>query len=511
MKLKFLVSCSLAAFAACPAPAQAQTEIQWWHAMGGALGEWVNDLAKDFNASQKDYKVVPTYKGSYAESLTAAHRRLPRRQRAAHPAGVRGRHRDDDGEQGRDRAGRQGDEGRRPEVRPEGLRAGRRRLLHRAERPDAELPVQQLDHGLLLQQGRVQGGRPRPRQAAEDLARGGARRRQAEGQRPQVPVHHQLDQLDPARELLAPGTTSSSRPRATASAAWTRGWPSTRRCTCATSRTWPNMAKQGLFVYKGRDNAADATFSSGECAMITASSALLRQHQAQRQVRVRHRARCPTTPTCRRAAEHRDRRREPVGAWRARSPPNTRAWRTFFNYLSQPEVQAASHKRTGYLPITMAAFELTEKAGFYKENPGTDVAVNADDPQDRPTSRAASASATSCRSAPSSTRSSSRSGAARRRPRRRWTPPSSAATSSSNASRRPTRPDGLVAATLRPLRLSRHLPGPRRRRAGSSATAWPWKSASSSRSAWLPWVLIAPQMAVIAGVLLLAGGAGAVQ
>ena len=32
-------------------PAMAQTEIQWWHSMGGALGEWVNDLAKDFNAS----------------------------------------------------------------------------------------------------------------------------------------------------------------------------------------------------------------------------------------------------------------------------------------------------------------------------------------------------------------------------------------------------------------------------------------------------------------------------
>jgi sn-glycerol 3-phosphate transport system substrate-binding protein len=53
-------------------PAQAQTEIQWWHSMGGALGEWVNDLAKDFNASQKDYKVVPTFKGSYDESMTAA-------------------------------------------------------------------------------------------------------------------------------------------------------------------------------------------------------------------------------------------------------------------------------------------------------------------------------------------------------------------------------------------------------------------------------------------------------
>src|SRR6187399_1136853 len=52
--------------------AQAQTEIQWWHSMGGALGEWVNDLAKDFNASQKEYKVVPTFKGSYDESMTAA-------------------------------------------------------------------------------------------------------------------------------------------------------------------------------------------------------------------------------------------------------------------------------------------------------------------------------------------------------------------------------------------------------------------------------------------------------
>jgi sn-glycerol 3-phosphate transport system substrate-binding protein len=48
----------------------------------------------------------------------------------------------------------------------------------------------------------------------------------------------------------------------------------------------------------------------------------------------------------------------------------------FFSFLSSPEVQSASHKRTGYLPITTAAFELTEKSGFYKQNPGTDVAVN---------------------------------------------------------------------------------------------------------------------------------------
>src|SRR5436190_21331272 len=52
--------------------AQAQTEIQWWHSMAGALGDKVNDLASKFNASQKDYKVVPVFKGTYPESMTAA-------------------------------------------------------------------------------------------------------------------------------------------------------------------------------------------------------------------------------------------------------------------------------------------------------------------------------------------------------------------------------------------------------------------------------------------------------
>ena len=69
MRMKLSVFALAAAFAV---PVQAQTEIQWWHSMGGALGEWVNDLAKDFNASQKDYKIVPTFKGTYDESMTAA-------------------------------------------------------------------------------------------------------------------------------------------------------------------------------------------------------------------------------------------------------------------------------------------------------------------------------------------------------------------------------------------------------------------------------------------------------
>ncbi len=51
--------------------AQAQTEIEWWHAMGGQLGETVNQIASDFNASQSDYMITPVFKGTYEETLTA--------------------------------------------------------------------------------------------------------------------------------------------------------------------------------------------------------------------------------------------------------------------------------------------------------------------------------------------------------------------------------------------------------------------------------------------------------
>src|SRR5688572_11543870 len=71
MKL-YRLAATLAAAMLCASQAQAQTEIQWWHSMTGALGDKVNEIANGFNASQKDYKVVPVFKGQYPESMTAA-------------------------------------------------------------------------------------------------------------------------------------------------------------------------------------------------------------------------------------------------------------------------------------------------------------------------------------------------------------------------------------------------------------------------------------------------------
>ena len=79
-RLRLLAAAALFSFAAS---AQAVTEIQFWHSMTGALGDRVGDLAKRFNESQKDYKVVPVFKGSYPESMTATVAAYARRQSAA--------------------------------------------------------------------------------------------------------------------------------------------------------------------------------------------------------------------------------------------------------------------------------------------------------------------------------------------------------------------------------------------------------------------------------------------
>ena len=52
-------------------PALAATELQWWHSMTGANNDAVVKLADTFNASQSDYKIVPSFKGSYADSMNA--------------------------------------------------------------------------------------------------------------------------------------------------------------------------------------------------------------------------------------------------------------------------------------------------------------------------------------------------------------------------------------------------------------------------------------------------------
>src|SRR4026208_1695578 len=56
---------------AAATPAHAVVELQWWHAMTGANNDIIVKLATEFNAAQKDYKVIATYKGSYPDTMNA--------------------------------------------------------------------------------------------------------------------------------------------------------------------------------------------------------------------------------------------------------------------------------------------------------------------------------------------------------------------------------------------------------------------------------------------------------
>src|SRR4051794_23890025 len=68
---RFGLAATLATTLALVSPAHAVTDLQWWHAMTGGNNDIVNKLADEFNASQSDYKIVPTFKGTYAETMNA--------------------------------------------------------------------------------------------------------------------------------------------------------------------------------------------------------------------------------------------------------------------------------------------------------------------------------------------------------------------------------------------------------------------------------------------------------
>jgi sn-glycerol 3-phosphate transport system substrate-binding protein len=136
-------------------------------------------------------------------------------------------------------------------------------------------------------------------------------------------------------------------------------------------------AKAGEFVYKGRASTAQASFTAGECAMIQTSSGFYGDVAKNAKFNYAL-APLPYYPMSRARPEHRDRRRFAVGHGRQEGR-RVQGRGQVLQFLSQTKVQAASHQRTGYLPVTMAAYDLT-KSPATKE-PRHRHRRDADDPQ----------------------------------------------------------------------------------------------------------------------------------
>ncbi len=371
MKLKLSIATLAVGLASLSA--QAQVEIQWWHSMGGALGEWVNDHAKDFNASQSQYKVIPTFKGSYDESMTAA---------------------------------------------IAAFRAGN--APHILQVFEVGTATMMASKGAIMPVGKIMadaGVKFDPKNYVQAVA---GYYTAPSGQMLSFPFnssttvfHYNKDAfkaagLDPEKPpktwpevALAAGKLKASGhkcPFTTSWVSWTQlesfsAWHNTEFATKGNGmrgmdarltfnsplhvrhiENLANMSKTGLFVYKGRGNAADAVFVSGECAMMTGSSALYGNIKRNAKF-ASGISTLPYYPDVSGAPQNTVIGGASLWVMSGKKAEEYKGVAQFFAHLSKPEVDARSHQRTGYLPLTPASFEMTEKSGFYKQNPGTDVSV----------------------------------------------------------------------------------------------------------------------------------------
>jgi sn-glycerol 3-phosphate transport system substrate-binding protein len=351
----------------------AQTEIEFWHAFTGRLGDLVAEQVETFNASQSDYKVVASHKGNYSETLNAGIAAF--------------------------RAGEQ----------PHILMVFEVGTATMMAAKGAVKPVYEVmaDAGAEFDQSKYIGS-VKGYYTSSD------------GNMLSLPFNSSTPVLWVNRDMLGeagidPDTDMSTWeqvgvvldglkaagvecPMTTAWQSWIHlenfsayhdvpfatkdnGFAGTDTelvlngpAQVAHISAMGEWAKDGKFIYAGRRNEGGANFRAGECALFTESSAGYAgiSSEAQFEFEVR-----------------------PLPYWKALvdEPQNTiiggaslwvmegheaeeyKGVAAFMNFLSGPEIQAKWHQDTGYLPITTEAGELTRSQGFYDANPGTDIAV----------------------------------------------------------------------------------------------------------------------------------------
>lgn len=138
--------------------------------------------------------------------------------------------------------------------------------------------------------------------------------------------------------------------------------------------TMGEWAKEGKFIYGGRRNESGARFRAGECALFTESSAGYAgvKDEAKFAFEIRP---LPYWKDVTGAPQNTIIGGASLWVMAGKKPENYKAVAAFLEFMSSPEVQAKWHQDTGYMPITMAAYELTKSQGFYTANPGTDIAI----------------------------------------------------------------------------------------------------------------------------------------
>ena len=363
-----------AALLGLAAQAYAVTEIQWWHAMTGANNDRVNALAKRFNDSQSDYKVTAVFKGSYPEAMAAA---IAAYRAGNAPALLQ-----------------VFEVGTATMMSAKGAIKPVYQVMADAGEPfDPKAYVPAVASYYTDPKGRMLSF---PFNSSTTVFWYNKDAFKKAGLDPNQPPATWQGVVAAAAKIKASGATPC---------AFTTGWQSWTQLESFSA--WHNQAfateqngfagndpklvfngpvqvrhiedmqewvKKGYFIYAGRKNEPEAKFYTGECAMITTSSAFYgtAKQNAKFEIGV---APLPYYADVVGAPQNTIIGGASLWVMGGKSKDEYKAVARFLTFLSKPEVQAEFHQTTGYLPITMAAYELTRQSGFYEKNPGTDVAV----------------------------------------------------------------------------------------------------------------------------------------
>ena len=348
----------------------AKTEVHWWHAMGGTNGERVDRIAADFNASQDQYEVVPTYKGNYTETMTAAIAAF--------------------------RAGEQPHLVQVFEVGTATMMAAK----------GAIYPVEQMmaDSG-------------EPFDGSAYLPAVVSYYQTPEGELLSMPFNSSTPVLwynaDALKAAGASVPTTWDEMRTAAQAlvdngmdcGFSFGWQSWVMIEnfsawhdlelgtqengfkgFDTEMTFNNdhvagrlqeiadMQDDKLFVYGGRRGDSLPMFTNGECGMWMNSSAYYGSIVSQAKFEFGQ-TMLPLDTSVADAPQNSIIGGATLWALQGHEADEYRGLSQFLTYMSSAEVQAWWHQETGYVPITTAAADLSETQGFYDENPGTDTAI----------------------------------------------------------------------------------------------------------------------------------------
>jgi sn-glycerol 3-phosphate transport system substrate-binding protein len=357
-----------------PANGLAQKKvINFWHAHGGELGEKVSSIAAGFNKSQDKYEVVASYKGSYADTMTAGIAAF-RAKTSPHILQVY-------------------------EVGTASMMAAKGAIkpVYQVMKdsglpfdPKAYLPT--VTGYYSTTDGRMLSMPFNSSTPVLYYSKDGFKKA---GLDPSKPPKTWPEVAEYSKKLVAAGYQAGF------SSAWTSwihienlsAWHNVPLGTKANGfggldarltyngplqvkhiQQLADWQKDKVFVYGGRTNTGNAKFSSEQVAMYTESSAGYAGFAKTCKFEFGT-GMLPYWPDVKGAPLNTIIGGASLWVMAGLPADDYKGVAAFFNYISSPEVMADWHQFTGYLPITLAAYELTKKQGFYDKNPNLETAL----------------------------------------------------------------------------------------------------------------------------------------